>query len=185
MTTWTEAAFVIRYSPNGYTAFDLDNAMKLALRLPRAAETPLDEFLVDSFIGCAIGDSELHYEPAERILRWRDTNQRVVHTAFAIRHRFDIRVEGPGRYYDIGERLDLDGIHHHRMEATDEEILGVTKNPEPSEVRRARRENSKVYHPDKHQQLAAGVHQVLDMRMKEKNAAADRILSRLQRDRRK
>jgi hypothetical protein len=185
MTTWKEAAFVIRYAPGGYTAFDLETALKLALGLPRPPETPLDEFLTDSFIACTVGDSELHYEPAERILRWRDTNRQIVHTTFAIRHHFDIRVEGPGRFFYVGEPVTLDGIHDHRMEATDEEMLGVDRNPDSKDVNRARREHSKIYHPDKYQQLDPGVQHIIDMRMKETNTAADRILSRIREDRKR
>ena len=69
------------------------------------------------------------------------------------------------------------------MEATDEEILRVGRNPELRDVNKARRENSKIYHTDKHQRLEAGVQDVLNMLMKETNAAADRVLSRLRRDR--
>jgi DnaJ-class molecular chaperone len=65
------------------------------------------------------------------------------------------------------------------MEATDEEILGIDRNATVADLRRARRESAKVYHVDKHQHLEQGVQDVLTLRMKERNAAADRVLARL------
>jgi curved DNA-binding protein CbpA len=66
------------------------------------------------------------------------------------------------------------------MEATDEEILGLSRNPTLAELKRAKREAAKTYHTDRHQQLESGDRFILDLRLKEANAAADRVEARLQ-----
>lgn len=185
LTTWKEAAFILNFAPDGYTALELDEALTLALRLGQPKGTALGEFLTDSFIACIVGDSELHYEPAGRILRWRDLDGQVVHTAFSVRHRFYIRVEGPGRFSYLGTAIDIQDIHTHRMEASDEEILGINRDAALKDVQRARRQRSKVYHTDKHQKLEAGSQSILEMRMKETNAAADRVQARVRREARR
>jgi hypothetical protein len=183
LSTWREAAFIIKYGRERYSAIDLDDAFKQALRLPHPEEMPLDAFLVDVFIACLVGDSELHYEPADRVLSWRDQAGNMVHASFDIQHNLEIRVNGPkpGAAYR-GTRIESTEIPEHRLKATDEEILGVNRNATAAEVKRARREAAKVYHVDKHQQLEPGFQDILSLRLKERNGAADRILARLRRE---
>jgi len=68
------------------------------------------------------------------------------------------------------------------MKVTDEEMLGVGRTATPKDVKRARKEAAKIYHVDKHQQLEPGVRDILNIRMREQNAAADRVLVRLKRE---
>jgi hypothetical protein len=160
----------------------LDEAMKQALRLPHADEVPLDVFITEVFVACEIGDVELDYEPADRVLRWRDLDDAIVHTSFAAKHLLDLQVNGPsGQGLYRGARLISDHIPEHRMKADDEEILGVSSTASAADVKRARKDGAKLYHTDKHQQLEKDVKHVLDLRMKEQNAAADRLLARLKR----
>lgn len=180
LRTWSEAAFFIRYDPTKYTAFGLEDAVKQALRRPHSEELPLDEFLMDTFIECLIGDTELHYDPGRRELRWKDQNGQVVHAAFSIRHSLEIIVRAPkGPWFHPGTRIDLQEIPDHRMEATDEEILGVARDPTLAQVKRARRDAAKVFHADQYQHLEPGMLRIFDLWMQEKNAAADRVLIRL------
>jgi hypothetical protein len=180
LRTWKEAAFFIRYDPRKYTAFGLEDAVKQALHRPHSEELPLDKFLMDSFVACLIGDTELHYDPVRRELRWQDQNGEVVHASFAARHALEIRVSAPrGPWFHRGTRIQAEEIPDHRMEATDEEILGVVPDPTVADVKRARREAAKIYHVDQHQQLEPGMLRIFDFWMKEINAAADRVQVRL------
>lgn len=183
LTTWKEAAFIIKYGPARYTALDLENGLKQALRLPHPDEAPLEDFLLNVFIACLLGDSELCYEPSHRILQWRDQNGEIVHTSFAVRHRLEIRVNGRQQGpFHRGTRIEPSEIPEHRMKVTHEEMLGVGRTTTLMDVKRARREAAKIYHVDKHQQLEPGVRDILNLRMKEHNAAADRVLVRLRRE---
>lgn len=95
LRTWEEAAFFIRYEPGGYSAFDLEEAVRQAIHIPSEREVSLDTFLTGVFLACLIGDTELHHDPLRRELRWLNQDGRVVHTSFAIRHRLEIRVSAP------------------------------------------------------------------------------------------
>ena len=148
--------------------------MKQALRLPYPEEMPLEVFLMDGFVACRVGDSELHYEPSDRVLRWRDREGQVVHASFAVRHTIHLQVNGPNaQAMNRGRQIEAEDIPKHRLEVTDEELLGLSRAPTESDVKRARRESAKLYHVDKHQQLEPGLQHVLNMRMKEQNAAAE------------
>lgn len=85
LSTWREAAFVIKYGPETYTAVNLDDALKQALKLPHSQEMQLDTFLMEVFVACLLGDTELSYEPSDRVLRWRDQAGNIVHSSFAVR----------------------------------------------------------------------------------------------------
>jgi hypothetical protein len=183
LSTWKEAAFVVQYGRERYTASALDDAMKQALRLPHHEGLALDAFFMDVFVACMIGDSDLLYEPSDRVLRWRDHEGKIVHSSFAVRHMMQLQVKGPNQSaWQRGEEISVADIHEHRLNATDEEILGVSRTATEAEIKRARREAAKLYHADKHQQLEPGVQHILNLRMKEQNAAADRVLVRLKRD---
>jgi hypothetical protein len=178
LRTWNEAAFFIRYEPQRYTAFGPEEAVKQALHFPNVDEIALDEFLVDRFVKCLVGDTELRYDGVRRELRWMDREGTVVRTPFALRHSLDIRVSAP-RFYR-GSPIQADEIPEHRMEATDEELLGTVANPTVADVNRARRAAARIYHSDRHQRLEPGLLRIFDLWMREKNAAADRVLVRLQ-----
>ena len=93
-----------------------------------------------------------------------------------------LQVNGPNpQALHRGDPIEPSDIHEHRLGVTDEELLGVSQNATAAEIKRARRESAKLYHVDKHQQLEPGLQHVLTPRMKEQNAAADRVLSRLRR----
>lgn len=59
-------------------AFGLNDAVKQALRPPHSGEMPLDEFLMDYFVDCLVGDTELHYDTVQRELQWRDQGGQLV-----------------------------------------------------------------------------------------------------------
>ena len=177
LSPFREAAFVIRYSNEKYTAIGWSEAFKQALGIRRPNEIPLDEFISNSFIGCIVGDSELYYDRDRRILRWRDIKGDIVHVKFPVRHQFRIRVEGPNRLTSyIGQSILSEDIHEHRIEATDDEILEIGSNATTKDVNKARREAANSYHTDKYQQLSAPKQQFLDDLLKEINSAADRKL---------
>lgn len=183
LSTWRTAAFIIKYGRKQYSAFDLEDGFKQALHLPHSAEMTLDTFLMDVFVACLVGDSDLHYEPSDRVLRWRDQDGKIVHTSFAVRHGLEIRVNSPKPAAMFrGTRIDSDQIPEHRLGATDEDILGIDRTATAADVKRARRESAKIYHVDKNQQLDPAVQDILTLHMKEKNAAADRVLERIKRE---
>ena len=178
LRTWSEAAFFIRYEPQRYSAFGLEGAVKQALHMPDGDEISLDAFLVDRFVRCLVGDTELHYDAIRRELRWVDLDANVVRTAFALRHSVEIQVSSPKFYR--GTLIQAQAISEHRMEASDEEMLGVRGSPTVADVKRARRAAAKIYHTDRHHGLEPGLLRIFDLWMREKNAAADRVLVRLQ-----
>ncbi len=180
LSTWKEAAFVIRYGHDAYTAMAFDSAFNLANGLPGTSNVPLDAFIMDWFVACLVGDSELYYSWEERILQWRDLKGERIEASFAVKHHLDLRVDAPlPGSYRYGRRIDADQIPEHRMEATDEELLGIGRSAAISDLRRAKRGAAKRYHSDRYQQLESGERYILDLRLKETNAAADRISVRL------
>jgi hypothetical protein len=183
LSTWKEAAFVIRYGHDTYTALDFDDTFKMALGLDGVRSIPLDVFMMDWFVACLVGDSELYYDAGDRVLEWKDINGEFIKTSFAVKHRLGLRVDAPlPGAYRYGRSIDPERIHEHRMEATDEELLGLGRHPTISELKRAKRETAKRYHTDRYQQLESGERYILDLRLKETNAAADRVAARLQPD---
>jgi hypothetical protein len=180
LSTWKEAAFVIQYGEKAYSVWDMNDAFNLAMGFGEPKDVPLDVFITEWFIACLVGDSELHYDVDKRSLRWRDTNGERVEASFSVKHRLGLRVDAPldGHFWH-GSRIDAERIHEHRMEATDEELLGTGRYPTKAELKRAKREAAKRYHTDRFQHLTSAQQSILDLRLKETNAAADRIGVRL------
>jgi hypothetical protein len=159
---------------------DFDNAFSLANGFPAASNIPLDAFIMEWFVACLVGDSDLYYHGEDRILAWRDLNGEPVEASFAVKHQLNLRVDAPlPGAYRYGRRIDKDKIHEHRMNATDEEFLGIGRNAALTDVKRAKREAAKRFHSDRYQQLESGERYILDLRLKETNAAADRVSARL------
>jgi len=180
LSTWKEAAFTVRYGTDAYSAMDFDAAYSAAIGAPGGASIPLDAFIMDWFVACLVGDSELSYSGEERLLTWRDLKGERVEASFSIRHHLALRVDGPlpsARRYS--RRIDPVEIYEHRMEATDEELLGIKRDATVSDLKRAKRNAAKRYHTDRYQQLESSERYVLDLRLKETNAAADRVAARL------
>ncbi|MBZ5604044.1 MAG: hypothetical protein LAO79_17225 [Acidobacteriia bacterium] len=111
-----------------------------------------------------------------RILKWKDVHGTEVATSFGVKHRFGLRVNAPfDGHFTHYKLIDPDEVYEHGMEATDEDILEVGRNPSSTEVRRAQRNLAKTYHSDRFQHLPADGRLILDMLLKEVNAAADRV----------
>jgi hypothetical protein len=180
LRTWEQAAFFIRYERAGYSGFGLQDAVRQVLARSREGEMPLANFLMERFVACLVGDTELRYDPESRELTWLASENRLVRTSFAVRHAIEIRVIGPKHGYR-GNRISVDELNDHRMDATDEEILGLDGDLTSANVRRAKREAAKILHSDKHQQLEQGLVRLFDLWMQEKNGATERLFVRLKR----
>ena len=178
MSTWREAAFVVEYSPEGVAAVGLDDVIAARGKsLGQAARRPFDEFIVDQFIGCKIGDRDLLYDSRRKRLYWRNVGKELVIAPFAVKHSFRINVKPPW-YTDAtlpqpDRELKLDEIHLNRMLATPSEILGVGAAPTKDELKKARRQLAQLYHPDKAGTMDEQIRAALTRRMAEANAAYD------------
>jgi hypothetical protein len=182
LSTWKEAAFVIDYSREDYTARTISDVLIGAGGQSEEGKISLPQFLIDRFVLCRIGDTELQYDMDNKILKWKDIDGIDVATAFRVKHRFGLHVNAPfGGHFTRYKLIKGDEVHGHRMEATDEEILEVGWSPSNADVKRAQRNLAKAYHSDRFQHLPAGERLILDMRMKEVNAAAERVRAKSRR----
>jgi hypothetical protein len=174
LSTWREAAFVILYDRDGFKAITLDAALQAKGAVESAQNESLAKFLVDEFIGCKVGDSDLHYIPAMRELRWYSINNQTVAVRFTIPNRFRLKVVPPKGGLHIPNadlRIEAEQIHRHRMKATPEDILKVQYEQAPQTPKQAVRQLSRVYHTDFFTKFSVQTRELLNARLQEFNEA--------------
>lgn len=178
LTTWREAAFVLIYSDKGYEAASIDEVIQRRGQLRSSTRTALVNFLGTDFLDCHVGDDEVRYDGRRKRLAWRTLNDETVEVQFEAKHRIRVRVEPP--MSDDEPRVDRtispEHIHEHRMKATDQELLSLADSQAtPTAIRKARKQRALAYHLDRVNELDELGKAILNRRMQEVNAAADRI----------
>ena len=180
MSTWREAAFVVEYTPETVFAIHVDDVVAARGKaVGDTARIPFDEFIVEQFISCKIGDRDLLYDRASRRLFWRDSSDAVVVVNFSAKHKFDVNVKPPW-YFDPtlpqpDKELKPDEIYEHRMMVQPHEILRVDASATKTELTKARRHIAQLYHPDKVGGLDDQIRAAMNRRMSEVNAAFDEM----------
>ncbi len=174
LSTWREAAFVLLHSPNGFFAVNIDDAVANQGRVGTSSRVPLDEFLGRTYVGCLIGDLDLHWDRKRKLLTWRAMNGEIVGVRFSPRHRVRIAIAAPKR----GRRIEgIDRIvgpnelPQFRMQAVPEDILGLDRAATPAQAKQAHKRLALTYHPDKFPDLADEIRAFAKRRMQEANVA--------------
>jgi len=180
LTTWREAAFVLNFEPEDYEVYTLDSILKSGGKKPSEQKVKnIAEFLGTDFLDCIIGDTDLKYDARRRILRWRSMEGITVATKFSIPHRLSIKVNAPQKslrnnWYN--KEIENSEIHNYRMDATVEEMLSLPKNYSHKDLKKARNEIAKLYHPDRYGFLnLEGLEKIITRRMQEANFAYEEL----------
>jgi hypothetical protein len=184
LSTWREAAFVLNYTLADFEAFPVDEVIRArGSRANVPLPDKLEIFLSDDFLDCLIGDTDLVYDPQSHRLHWRASSGEIVATKFRVGHRISINVEAPK--HDTNKRgyrdVTNEEIHNYRMQADEEEMLGLKPHYTQQDVKAAQRSLSLAYHPDKHPGADELLTDILNRRMQEFNSAADRVYANLER----
>jgi hypothetical protein len=188
LSTWREAAFVIEYLPRNVFAVLVDDVVaSRGKAISVHAKIPFDDFLINHFIGCKVGDPDVFYDRKNRSLFWRNYAGEIVVAHFAIRHKFDLNVKPPWYSNPHLPRPNLElkphEIHLHRMSASPREILGVSMSAAGAELKKARHHIAKLYHPDKAMSLDEQLKAAMNRRMAEANEAFDELVGKNRRRR--
>lgn len=180
LSTWREAAFIIDYSPDRFTAITIGEVLSARDKpVPRSDRTDLATFIVDEFVSCNIGDRNLSYDANTKKLYWLDINAKNVVVPFIVKHRLKIDVRSP--WYQsrttphVDRVLKPEEIHEHRMWATSEDILGVPPDATARQLSAAKRQIALQLHPDRFSTFDEQVRQAAHNRMAEANAAFERL----------
>jgi hypothetical protein len=176
LSNWREAAFLIEYAETGYTAVELDEALRAGLNRNPAVGIDLASFLIDRFIACTVGDDELLYR--NHILQWRTEAGEVVGAKFNVGHRISFKVKAPFGGGAAIRRIQTDDVHKHRMSALPEDILSLDQQFTPDQLKTANRSMAMLYHPDKHSTADDLVLEILKRRMQDVNKAAEFLRKR-------
>lgn len=140
LSNWREAAFFLEFDRNQSSAVSLDDVVKDGQITPNSKRIHIDEFLIDHFLACHIGDADLEYFAEKKRLSWVSQNGDQVHARFAVKHRMKLEVFTPCKRWrrsPLGDELPLAKIQEYRMDSaftdsTLDELKALTK----------------VYHPD-------------------------------------
>jgi hypothetical protein len=177
LSTWREAAVVLEYAPSGFSALTVDDVVAARGSVAKVGRRPLAEVIGRAFVDCDIGDNDLSYDRASSRLRWRTMKGELVATSFRIGHKLRIKVRPPGHGIapDVDRIVQPNELHQFRMEATDEDILGVAGSAGEAELKQAHRRLALAYHPDR---LGSGnelLRDLLNRRTQEVNDAWARL----------
>jgi hypothetical protein len=172
LTTWREAAFVLVFSESAITAVSLDEAIRRRGTTGVDTGKSLDLYLGTDFLDCEIGDNELHYDARKRRLIWRSMNGEIVATQFSVGHRISFKVQAPIR--DVDRMITPEEIYQFRMQVSDDDLLGIRSNLDPTTVKNAQRQLLATYHPDGFSELDEDMRQIITRRMQETNVAVER-----------
>lgn len=179
LSTWREAAFVLNFGSDGFSAIPLNEVFAKKGLLSTADATPLADYLGGPFLDCEVGDNELRYDHRRHRLIWRTMSGDMVTSKFRVRHSIALAIQGPNPdvLSDEGHVEVLpEDIRKHRMRADEAEILGLGQGQQtPKEIAKASRALARVYHPDKWVEFDSDVRDAMLARMQEVNAAADRM----------
>jgi hypothetical protein len=128
LSTWREAAFVLSFGEDAFTAISLDEVLSKR-GSTKIHGIPLADYLAGPFVNCDVGDTDLHYRPREQRLVWRAMTGHTVAVKFVVKHRFRLKVVAPdadSAVAGIDKEINPAQIHNFRMEASDEDILART-----------------------------------------------------------
>ena len=180
LSTWREAAFIMDYSPERFTALTISAVLAAQGRsIPITQRTDLATFIVDEFISCNIGDRDLTYDGSSKRLYWRDIDAKYVTVPFVVRHRLKVDVKSPWYRSKTTPHVDRilkpEEIHAHRMWATPEDILGVPPDATTRQLNAAKRQAALQLHPDRFSTFDEQIREAANKRMAEANAAYDSL----------
>lgn len=170
LSTWREAVAVFSYGRESFEAMKLDAVLGAKGDLHLVHGAPLAEFLADTFVECKIGDTDLSYYPIERKLVWRDFNNQWVAARFNVKHRFKFKVMPPAPKRASPawiKEISVEEIIKHRMKVEEMDLLGIPVGASRAEVRTARKELAKIYHPDLWHGFSDDLRTLMELRTKE------------------
>lgn len=175
MSTWREASFVICYSSTGYFAYALDEVLFNKGSLAKAKNgVPLASWIVDWFIGCRNGHTELFYDKTQRRLYWekertfesQSWEETRVWVDFRPKHLIHLDVNPPNWRWARANEITPDKVSKNRLVVTPLEMFGLEIPFTQSELKRRFAELVHTYHSDKHDH-DAGLKSILDDRFSE------------------
>jgi hypothetical protein len=166
LSNWREASFVLIFSDKMSSVVQLDEVLRSQGNLSKAKRIPLDDFLIDYFIGCLVGDSDLEYYADRKVLAWRTSSMKSVFASFIAKQRLRFYVNPPAHRYrrsPWGEEISVQSVHDHRMDSAYE-----------GETKRSLRRLVKVYHPDRFLREGTDTITIFQKRLQEINSAISR-----------
>lgn len=140
LSNWREASFFILFSQEKSSILSIDAVIKEKKIPKNGGEIGVDDFLIEHFLACKIGDGDIKYYADKKRLSWRSQDGSYVNACFGIRHRLRLEVLPPPHYYraePFGTELSLERIHDFRLDSAYEDL---------SEVQL--KSLLKIYHPD-------------------------------------
>jgi hypothetical protein len=173
LSTWREAAAIMNLTTQRFEAFRIDDVIAARGQRPSHIAIRLSDFFANDFVAGELGDETLLYDARRRLLQWLDMKDILVKCSFHCKHRLLITVTppAPSGPWTNPALIEPEEIHEHRLKATPAQILGVPYSPNPSELKAARRRLQKIYHTDKHADVADFVEQAMKRRSQEINYA--------------
>jgi hypothetical protein len=150
LSTWSEAAFVIDYRPERFEVHQIGSVIRSrGTRSAIGRGIALEEFLVNSFIACTVGDNDLSYDRDERTLSWRARDGEIVATRFTMGSRFRITVKSPRAKEPYDKLVDPDDTYLYRMDSSPQDMLNLPATFTKSDLARAKKQAAVTFHPDK------------------------------------
>jgi hypothetical protein len=178
MSNWREAAVFVSYDEDAITVYPIDSVIRGDL----SQNTSFVDFFNKSLLACRVGDSDLLYDAQARRLEWRDDKGRNVAIKFPIPHRLRVSVKSPFTRAPRYSLISANRIGDHRMDSSPEERLGVGENFTLKQLTTAKREAALTFHPDRRQDLADPLKNILNKRMAEVNDAFAYLKSKKRRN---
>lgn len=187
LSTWREAACVINFTDSGYYAYFIDDILRSRGRIPDTQKRiSLDEFFLNWFLACKVGDMDLQYHAKEKILQWKSCDSEIVATNFFVNNRARLNISRvTNSHFDlkkIDKIVSRDDIYKFRMKATKEEFLNIDDMEDISldDLKNAKKNMSLAYHPDQYVSLGCREKEILTERMKEINSVYDEVRWRVE-----
>lgn len=174
LSTWREAAFVLVFAEDKYSAIPIDAVIESRGKLRKIEGIFLNKYLGTDFLNCTVGDDELNYDARKRQLRWRTHRDEIVAADFSVGHRISVEVNAPKvrkSSPEIEDTLERNRIHESRMKADRAELLTFLGDTEVIDGRRRRRRPETIYHPDRFSGLDQSLIDILTRRTQEFNEA--------------
>lgn len=184
LTTWREASFILNFTPTEFEAIDIDSVvLSRGKRNDKIKITPLDKFIGTNFLDCVVGDVDLKYDGRARKLIWRTTTGQIVATKFSIPHKIALLISAPkapyGHNFKFDKEIKNEEIPNYRMEASPEEMLNLSDNYSPDELKKAMASKSLIYHSGTYSFGDAILDELMKRRMQEINSAHDLLKQKI------
>lgn len=176
MSTWREASFVLSYSSAGYFAYQLDEVLSNKGSLAKAANgVPLASWIVDWFVGCRNGHTELFYDKTRRRLYWekertfetQSWEERRVWVDFSPKNLIHIDVSPPNWRWAKANEIVPESVSKNRLVVTPIEMFGLEIPFTRSQLRKRFAELLHTYHSDLSHGSDANLKSILDDRVYE------------------